>query len=283
MFRWALLCLSLCQLLLTCCWALLGSLAPSSLFAPITYLYPLMRSPLSLLFSRLKSPSSLSLSSYERCSSPLIVCVLDLTPLSPCPSLVLWSPDLVMQCSRRGLTSAEYRGRITSFDLWALLSITQPRCWPLLWRCVAGSWSAACPPGPQGPSLQRYLPAGWPSVYMVLELIPLQSPRQDFAFPLIKLHEVPLEPVLQLVKVPLSGSTTMWCFSHSSQFCVICELAEVRSVTISRSLMKLLNSISHSNDPWVTPLVTCLQLDFVLLITTLQAGPFSQFSICLAV
>ncbi|KAM9591087.1 transmembrane protein 161B-like isoform 4-T6 [Morphnus guianensis] len=49
------------------------SLAPSSSFPPIRYLYGVIRSPLSLLFSRLNSPSSLNLSSYERYSSSFII------------------------------------------------------------------------------------------------------------------------------------------------------------------------------------------------------------------
>lgn len=39
-----------------------------------------------------------------------------------------------------------------------------------------------------------------------------------------------------------------------------------------RSLVKLLNSINPSNDPWITPLVTCRWLHFVLLITTHHGG-----------
>lgn len=50
-----------------------------------------------------------------------------------------------------------------------------------------------------------------------------------------------------------------------------------------RSLVKLLNSINPTNEPWITPLVTCLRLDFVLLITTRQAWPFSQFSSCVVI
>lgn len=43
--------------------------------------------------------------------------------------------------------------------------------------------------------------------------------------------------------------------------------------------MKRLNSTGPSTDPWGSPLVTGLQLDFVPWITTLQAQPFSQFSV----
>ena len=48
---------------------------PILLTLPRRYLEAFLRSPLSLLFSRLKKPSSLSLSSQERCSSPLLILV----------------------------------------------------------------------------------------------------------------------------------------------------------------------------------------------------------------
>jgi len=39
----------------------------------------------------------------------------------------------------------------------------------------------------------------------------------------------------------------------------------------------VLNRTGPSIDPWGTPLVTGLQLDFMLLITSLRARPFSHF------
>jgi len=47
--------------------------------------------------------------------------------------------------------------------------------------------------------------------------------------------------------------------------------------------MKILNSVGCSIHLWGTPLVTGLQLDFILLITTLRAQLFKQFSIHLTV
>lgn len=51
-------------------------------------------------------------------------------------------------------------------------------------------------------------------------------PVQDIAFLLDELNEIPLCPILQFVQVLLKGSTTLRCISHTSQFCVICKLAE---------------------------------------------------------
>ncbi|KAF1440525.1 Zinc finger RNA-binding protein, partial [Pygoscelis papua] len=102
---------------------------------------------------------------------------------------------------------------------------------------------------------------------------------QNFALPLVELHEIPIGPFLQPVEVPLDGSTTLWHISHSSQFVSSANLWRVHSAPSSRSLMKVLNRTGPSIDPWCTLLVTSLQLGFILLINTFWAWPFSQFSL----
>ncbi|PKU41816.1 hypothetical protein llap_7868 [Limosa lapponica baueri] len=57
-----------------------------------------------------------------------------------------------------------------------------------------------------------------------LSCVPAQV--QDFILTLIELHKVPVCPFLQLVEVPLDGSMTLMYSGHSSQICVICNLAE---------------------------------------------------------
>lgn len=47
------------------------------------------------------------------------------------------------------------------------------------------------------------------------------------------------------------------------------------------SLMKQLNSIDHSTDPWEAPLITVSHLDFESLVLTLSRWPFSQYFIYL--
>lgn len=42
---------------------------------------------------------------------------------------------------------------------------------------------------------------------------------QDF----LLLHEVPIRPLLQPVRVPLNSSTTIWSINLFSQFCIICK------------------------------------------------------------
>lgn len=53
-------------------------------------------------------------------------------------------------------------------------------------------------------------------------------------------------------------------------------------VSLPRLLMKILNNISLSIEPWGTPLASGVQLDFMPLITTLWAQQFCQFSVHLA-
>lgn len=55
---------------------------------------------------------------------------------------------------------------------------------------------------------------------LVPGVIPLQV--QDFALPIVEPHEVPISPFPQPVKVPVHGSTTLWCISHSFQFRIMC-------------------------------------------------------------
>ena len=58
------------------------------------------------------------------------------------------------------------------------------------------------------------------------------SQAQDSTVLLAELHEVSVAPFLQPVKVPLAGTTTLWCISQSSQFDVISKLAEGTLCTI---------------------------------------------------
>lgn len=49
---------------------------------------------------------------------------------------------------------------------------------------------------------------------------------KDFVLPFTELQEVPGSQFLQSDEVPPNGSTTHWHISHSSQFSVVCKLAE---------------------------------------------------------
>lgn len=69
-------------------------------------------------------------------------------------------------------------------------------------------------------------------------------------------------------------STSIWYITHSSELCIICNSAELLSAPSSRPLMEILSRTGI--DSWGAPLVTCLQLDFVPLTTTLCIGPALQ-------
>ncbi|KAK4810954.1 hypothetical protein QYF61_013362, partial [Mycteria americana] len=120
---------------------------------------------------------------------------------------------------------------------------------------IAGSCSTWCPPGPPGPFLPSCFPAGRPPACVLVHGV-IPPLVQDLALPLVELHEIPVSPILQLVKVPLDGSMTLWRISCSSQFGVICKWLGVHSAPSSRSLMKMSNRTGSSIDPWGIPLVT---------------------------
>ncbi|KAK4818982.1 LOW QUALITY PROTEIN: hypothetical protein QYF61_022649 [Mycteria americana] len=89
---------------------------------------------------------------------------------------------------------------------------------------IAGSRSTWRPPGPQVLSCQAAFQLSSPQNILVHGVVPPQV--QDLALLLVEVHEVPVSPFLQPVEVPLDGSMTLWCISHSSQFGVIRQLAE---------------------------------------------------------
>lgn len=74
--------------------------------------------------------------------------------------------------------------------------------------------------------------------------------------------------VPQPVKVPLDGSTGIWCISHSSQLCFDCKGTEGALCPTDQALNKGLEQDS-STDSCSTGLLTGLQQDIVPLITAL--------------
>ncbi|PKU42524.1 rna-directed dna polymerase from mobile element jockey-like [Limosa lapponica baueri] len=73
---------------------------------------------------------------------------------------------------------------------------------------------------------------------------------------------------LSPVQIPLDGILSLRHVNHTTQLDVICKLAE-SAITLSVSLMKILNSAGPSTDSQGTPLVTDLHLDIELLTTIL--------------
>jgi len=90
----------------------------------------------------------------------------------------------------------------------------------------------------------------------------IPSQVQDFALPFVELHEMPVGPFLLPFKVPFNSKSTIWCSSHSSQFCIFCKFADNSLCPPPLSLVKILNGPRSSINLWGTPLVTCFQLEF---------------------
>jgi len=130
----------------------------------------------------------------------------------------------------------------------------------LLW--CTGSWSNRTTRSFSAQPLSSWLAWGG----MVPGVTPLHV--QDFTFPFAELCEVPVSPFLQPVQVSLDDSTPTWCINCSSQLCVISQLAQ-DSIALSRSLMKMLNGTGPRLHLWGTPLLSGVQMDFILLITIL--------------
>lgn len=84
------------------------------------------------------------------------------------------------------------------------------------------------------------------------------------ALSFVELQETLVILFLQTIQVPLNSSTPIWCIRHSSQFCIICKLAED---ALYLSVWVINEDSIGTNNPW-EPLVTVLQLAFVLPTTT---------------
>lgn len=89
---------------------------------------------------------------------------------------------------------------------------------------------------------------------------------QDLVFPFVGFHEDSVGLCLQPVQVPLNSSATVWCVHPllpvpgHLQMCRGCALSPPAG-----SLMKMFKSVGPRINPWGLPLVTALQLDFVLI------------------
>ena len=183
-------------------------------------------------------------------------------------SLALGSPGLdpgLQVC----LTSAEQRGGVTSPDLLAVLCLMQPR------RSLAafGTRAHCClvvnlvpTRTPRAFSAKLFRSWSAPSMYWCMDLFlprcrTLHFPSLNF-MRFLSAHSSSLLRSLGMAAQPSGVSATPRSLVSSAYF------LRVHSVTTSRSVMKMLNSMRSGINCWGTPLVTGLQLDFMLLITT---------------
>lgn len=93
------------------------------------------------------------------------------------------------------------------------------------------------------------------------------------AFPFVELHKVSdfLSAHFSSLWRSLWIAAQVWCVSHSSQYCIISTLSEGRLYPIIQSSTKTSKRIRLSVDPWSTPLVIGLPLDFVSLNPSVQS------------
>ena len=126
-------------------------------------------------------------------------------------------------------------------------------------------------------SARSFLPSCFPASPSLAYADAWACSSQGTGLFLTELHEVPVSPFLQPIKVPLDGNTTPSISATPPSFGSSASLLWVHSAPSTRSL-------NEDKQDWTQlPLVTGLQLDFMPLISTLWAQPFIQFSVHLAI
>mgnify|MGYP001852876589 CR=1 FL=1 len=111
-------------------------------------------------------------------------------------------------------------------NLQTMLFFMQPRI-PLAFsatRMHCWSWSTYCSPGHPGPSLQSSFTAGQPLT--CTDACSHSFPGLRLCTSLVELHGTPLFLTLHPAQVSLNSSTTFWRVIHSSQLCIVSNLAE---------------------------------------------------------
>lgn len=123
------------------------------------------------------------------------------------------------------------------------------------------------------------------SLTLYLQWPPSYTDAEDCSSPAAALHTSPCWtslhscwPISPAANVPLDGSTTLGCFSHSSHFESSAQLLLVHCPS-SWSLMKMLNRTEHSLNSQHSPVVTGFQLGAMLLKITLWTWPFTRFMV----
>lgn len=154
----------------------------------------------------------------------------------------------VLQC---GLTGAERRGRIISLDQILTQFLMQHKTpwafFPTRSRCsLTFNWVSTRILRSFSAKLFQMVSPQHVLVHGVIS-----TEVQDSAFLYLKFHKVPVNLFGQPVGVPLSGSATLCCISHSSQLAVIS-----RASSHFKPLVMTFNSVGH----WDTLLVIGLQL-----------------------
>lgn len=237
-------------------WAPLRKLALSSLFCPIWYLHTLTIIPFIFLFFRLNKPSSLSLSSYGRHSKTFITFV----------ALHSSSMSLLYQAAQNwhSTPGRSYQGWAEGnyHFLWLANHTLPDAVLDTINLCCEGTFLACFYLGIyQDHHIFPCQAALDQTCSQCLGLFPPQV--QNFSFPCVEFLLTHFFSLLQsswMAAQPYGVSATAPSFVTSAD-------------------MLQLNRIGPGVEPWHTPLMTGLQLDFMRLITTLWALQLSRFSI----
>lgn len=72
----------------------------------------------------------------------------------------------------------------------------------------------------------------------------IPSQMKNFAFFLVEIHESPFCHFLQPAKIPLNVVSTIWWMNYSCSLCTFTTMLRMYSVSSSRMLMRLFNSLS---------------------------------------
>lgn len=100
---------------------------------------------------------------------------------------------------------------------------------------------------------------------------------QYIARHLAEFHGIPVSLFLQVVQVPLDGSITSGVSATPLSF--VSSAVLLRAYSALQVVNKHIEQSWTQKDPWGTPLITSLCLDFVPLITTLWCRTFNSCSI----
>lgn len=191
------------------------NLALSSLLSAIRDSYTLIIYPLSCLFSRVNNSISLTFSLYDReLQSFNHLCGYSL-------SLLLFAYIL-----RSGEPGTGHITQVGFHQCWAKWrdhcsqttnsTVPHPAQEAIGLLCHKGSLLAHVQPESLGPFLQGCFPAGQPAACTGVWGYSTLGAGLTTHVGLL----------LQTFRVLLDGNTTIWCVSHSSQFCISCKIAK---------------------------------------------------------
>ena len=102
---------------------------------------------------------------------------------------------------------------------------------------------------------------------------------QGLALGLVEPHEVYIGPLLKLCKSLSRASRPSGMTTTPHSLLSSANLLRVHLISLSMSLMKMLNSSSPCTDPWGTPLVTGIHLDIEPLTPMVMTGYWIKKSI----